>query len=230
MARSPTLAARDARGDRCGGHGDVHETSAETAGGWQIAVCRRRVPQFGPKWSTEVGGADDAAARFAGLERDGWYLREMNRGQPATEFRPNPASCGPRQFAAPVLCVAGGGVCGVGRDSGFAGNLRSDLVLGDPPDQGDWNPDGAGSDDGERDVGGDCQNSSVGSDWNRRRHDLVSCALSRTMAALLFGTEPTDPVTFGAMILLLAGVALTAGYIPARRASRINPTIALRNS
>jgi ABC-type antimicrobial peptide transport system permease subunit len=59
---------------------------------------------------------------------------------------------------------------------------------------------------------------------------ILSLALSRTMATLLFGTEPTDPVTFGAMILLLAGVALTAGYIPARRASRINPTIALRNS
>jgi len=57
---------------------------------------------------------------------------------------------------------------------------------------------------------------------------LGSLAVAKAIASLLFGTEPTDPATFAGMILLLGAVALVAGYIPARRASRINPTIALR--
>ena len=43
-----------------------------------------------------------------------------------------------------------------------------------------------------------------------------------------FGTEPTDPVTFMATTSILAGVALLAGHIPARRASRIDPMSVLR--
>jgi ABC-type antimicrobial peptide transport system permease subunit len=45
---------------------------------------------------------------------------------------------------------------------------------------------------------------------------------------MLFGTAPTDPATFACMILVLVTVALIAGYLPARRASRINPIVALR--
>jgi ABC-type antimicrobial peptide transport system permease subunit len=54
--------------------------------------------------------------------------------------------------------------------------------------------------------------------------------LSKGIAALLFGTTLTDPITFAGMILLLGTVALVAGYLPARRASRINPMVALRNN
>jgi predicted permease len=56
----------------------------------------------------------------------------------------------------------------------------------------------------------------------------TSFAVARGIASLLFGTRPTDPMTFAGMILLLCCVALVAGYIPARRASRIDPMIALR--
>jgi ABC-type antimicrobial peptide transport system permease subunit len=59
---------------------------------------------------------------------------------------------------------------------------------------------------------------------------VVSFATSRLIASLLYGTDPTDPLTFIAMVLVLGTIALLAGYIPARRASRINPMIALRNS
>jgi predicted permease len=59
---------------------------------------------------------------------------------------------------------------------------------------------------------------------------VASFAGARGIASLLFGTEPTDPATFAAMILLLTGVALVAGYIPARRASRIDPMTALRSN
>jgi ABC-type antimicrobial peptide transport system permease subunit len=47
---------------------------------------------------------------------------------------------------------------------------------------------------------------------------------------LLFNTAPSDPITLAAMVLLIGAVALLAGYIPARRASRINPMVALRNN
>jgi predicted permease len=59
---------------------------------------------------------------------------------------------------------------------------------------------------------------------------IASLLLSKGIAALLFGTTPTDPITFAGMILLLGTVALVAGYLPARRASRINPMVALRNN
>jgi len=53
-------------------------------------------------------------------------------------------------------------------------------------------------------------------------------ALTRVLSSLLFGITPTDPVTFIAVPLLLAAVALLATYIPARRAVRVDPMIALR--
>jgi putative ABC transport system permease protein len=53
-------------------------------------------------------------------------------------------------------------------------------------------------------------------------------ALTRLLSSMLFAIKPTDPWTFAAVSLLLAVVALAAGYIPARRATRIDPVIALR--
>ena len=57
-----------------------------------------------------------------------------------------------------------------------------------------------------------------------------SFVVARMIASLLYGTAPTDPATFVAMAGLLAAVALVAGYVPAHRASRIDPMVALRNS
>jgi ABC-type lipoprotein release transport system permease subunit len=48
------------------------------------------------------------------------------------------------------------------------------------------------------------------------------------MASLLFGTTPTDPATFAGMAARLGAVALMAGFVPAHRASRINPMVVLR--
>jgi putative ABC transport system permease protein len=52
--------------------------------------------------------------------------------------------------------------------------------------------------------------------------------LSRLLAAQLFEISPHDPFTFGGTALLLASVALAAGWIPARRATSVDPTITLR--
>jgi ABC-type antimicrobial peptide transport system permease subunit len=58
---------------------------------------------------------------------------------------------------------------------------------------------------------------------------LVAVGLTRLVRSMLFGLGPTDPVTFIGASLLLFAVALLAAWGPARRASLINPVIALRH-
>ena len=58
---------------------------------------------------------------------------------------------------------------------------------------------------------------------------LAGLIFTRVMRSLLFGVSPIDPLTFAAIPLLLTFVALLASFIPAHRATRVDPTISLRN-
>jgi putative ABC transport system permease protein len=58
---------------------------------------------------------------------------------------------------------------------------------------------------------------------------LGAFALTRLMASLLFGVRPTDALTFVSISVLLAAVALCASFIPAQRATRVDPMQALRH-
>jgi predicted lysophospholipase L1 biosynthesis ABC-type transport system permease subunit len=203
---------------------DVHEESTEGEAGWQIYYP---VSQQSPVGAELVVRTKLPPSSLAGnILRT---LRDINPKQPVAEFKPiemlvNHANSSRQFFMILVASFAGLGLLlaalGIYGVISYSVTQRTQEI-------------------GIRMALGASRSNVVNSVLTRTLRlavigiaagAIASLLVSRAIAALLFNTAPTDPITFAGMVLLIGAVALLAGYIPARRASRINPMVALRNN
>jgi ABC-type antimicrobial peptide transport system permease subunit len=205
---------------------DVHESSVEGKPGWQMYRSGAS-PQFMPDGAQLVVRAKLSPETLASSVMG--TIRQINPGQPATEFRPIQLlvdhAVSPRRFFVLLVSIFAGlglmlaslGIYGV---ISYSVSQRTQEI-------GIRMALGA--------TQGRVQMTVIGKTLllaliGIATGTLASFAISSLIASLLFGTKATDGATFLGMILLLLAVALLAGYLPARRASRINPMVALRNN
>ena len=202
----------------------VHEESADGATGWQMYFP---ITQQGPIGAQLVVRSQQPPSSLASGVLSA--LRELNPKQTAAEFRPIQTlvdhANSPRRlflvlvgsFAVLGLLLAAIGIYGV---ISYSVTQRTQEI-------GVRMALGATIGQVQRDV-----------ILKTLRLALMGIALgtiasllaSKAIAALLFGVAPTDLIAFAGTVLLLEIVAVLAGYIPARRASRISPMVALRSN
>ena len=204
---------------------DVRDTNVEGKSGWQMYLPMMQ-SDWGPDGAVLVVRSKLPPEQLAGSVMR--TLRGINPNQAAVEFRPLQRlvdhAVSPRQFfmllvgvfAALGLVLASLGIYGV---ISYSVTRRTQeigvrMALGASP--------------------GNVQMGVISKTMRMASIGIAvgvvgSVAVAHLIASLLFGTAPTDPVTFLAMAVLLGIVAGLAGYLPARRASRINPMVALRN-
>ena len=203
---------------------DVRESSAETIPGWQMYLP---ITQIGPVGAQLVVRTKLPPAALASSVLA--TLRSMNPGQSAREFRPIQQivdhATSPRRFfvvlvsifATLGLVLASLGIYGVISYSVTRQTQEIGIRMA---------------------LGATVVRVQMDVIWKTLRMALigivlgaaVSFAMARGISSLLFAVEPNDPPTFTSTILLLTAVAIVAGYVPARRAARINPMTALRSN
>jgi predicted permease len=203
---------------------DVHEESVEGETGWQIYYPMTQASPNGAELVVRTT-LPPATLAYSVMST----LRQLNPKQTQAEFRPIAAlvshATSPRRFfmllvasfAGLGLLLAALGIYGV---ISYSVTQRTQeigirMALGSTAGKVQRNV-----------LGGTLRLALVGIAAGA----AASLVVSRAIVALLFDTAPSDPITFAATVLLIGAVALLAGYIPARRASRINPMVALRNN
>lgn len=202
---------------------DVRETSAEDAAGWQMYLPATK--QFPPEGCYLVVRSKLPPVTLAASVRR--VLHEINPGQPATEFKPVQSlvdhATSPRRFFFLLVSIFAGlglllatlGIYGVISYSVTREMHQIGIRMA---------------------LGATQERVLLGVIRKTLRLAVIgigagvagSLMVARLIASLLFGTAPTDLQTFVATAVVLFAVALLAGYLPARRASRIDPVIALR--
>ncbi len=205
---------------------DVHETNVEGSAGEQMYLPTMR-DEWGPDGAELVVRTKLPPAQLAGSVMR--TLRELNPNQAAVEFRPIQQivdhAVSPRRFfvllvgafAGLGLILASLGIYGVISYSVTRRTQEIGIRMA------------LGATQGRVQMGvisKTLQLAMIGIGVGV----VASAVVANLISSMLFGTEPTDPLTFVAMMVLLAAVAVLAGYVPARRASRINPMVALRNN
>ena len=204
---------------------DVRETSAEDDAGWQMYLPATK--RFGPEGCYLVVRSKLPPGTLATSVRR--TLREMNPRQPATEFKPIQDlvehATSPRRFffllvslfAGLGLLLATLGIYGVISYSVTRETQQIGIRMA---------------------LGATQDRVLFGVIWKTLRLAFIgigvggagSLVVAQLIASLLFDTAPNDLCTFTAVVVLLAAVALLAGYLPARRVSRIDPIVALRTN
>jgi putative ABC transport system permease protein len=202
---------------------DVRESGAEDNAGAQMYLPATK--QFGPEGANLVVRSKLPPAAVATSVMG--TLRQINPGQPATEFKPIQGlvdrATSPRRFF--VLLVGTFACLGLLLASLGIYGVVSYSVTRQTQEIGIRMALGATETRVQLDV-----------IWETLRLALIgialgmmaSLAVARLIASLLFQTAPTDPFTFVGVVVLLGTVALLAGFLPARRASTIDPMVALR--
>jgi predicted permease len=201
---------------------DVCESSLETRPGWQMYLSST---QHGPDGAELVVSTKLPPEVLASSVMS--VLRAINPGQPATEFRTIQTlvdhAVSPRRFfvalvsffAVVGLILASLGIYGVISYSVSRQTQEIGIRMA---------------------LGATANRVQLGVISKTMRLALTGIALgtlasfvvAKAIASLLFATDPNDPPTFAATILMLSSIAILAGYIPARRASHVDPMTALR--